>query len=73
LVLEQSGERDNGMLSIDYGGFSVLAIQAIQEQQGQIEQLETALEKAESLQLAQQVLIEAMEQRLLRLEASMRE
>ncbi|MGH1435256.1 MAG: tail fiber domain-containing protein [Lewinella sp.] len=73
LVLEQKGERDNGLLSVNYAGFSVLAIQAIQEQQGQIEQLEDALEKAETQQAAQQSLIEAMEQRLLRLEAALKE
>ncbi|WP_020534596.1 tail fiber domain-containing protein [Lewinella cohaerens] len=73
LVLEQKGERDNGLLSVNYAGFSVLAIQAIQEQQGQIEQLEDALEKAETEQATQQALIEAMEQRLLRLEAALKE
>ena len=39
----------------------------------EIEQLEDALEKAETQQAAQQSLIEAMEQRLLRLEAALKE
>jgi hypothetical protein len=73
LVLEQKGERDNGLLSVNYAGFSVLAIQAIQEQQAQVEKLETALEKAASQQAAQEALLKAMEQRLLRLEASGKE
>ncbi|WP_367390889.1 tail fiber domain-containing protein [Lewinella sp. LCG006] len=73
LVLEQKGERDQGLLSVNYGGFGVLAIQAIQEQQVQIEQLENALEKALAQQAAQEELMKAVEQRLQQLEAIIRE
>lgn len=62
LVQKQEGEREDGVLSLNYSGFSVLAIQAIQEQQETIEQQKTELdEQAEK--------IDKLEQRLERLEA----
>ena len=62
LVQEQKGERENGVLSLNYSGFSVLAIHAIQQQQQTIEQQQAALEK-------QAKKIESLEARLERLEA----
>jgi len=66
LVLEQKGDRDSGVLSLNYSGFSVLAIHALQEQQKVIEQQQAELEKqAEKL--------ESLEARLERLEALLKE
>ncbi len=54
LVHENQGERETGLLTVDYSGFGVLAIKAVQEQQQIIEK--------------QQDKIEELEDRLLRLE-----
>ncbi|MCG8331482.1 MAG: tail fiber domain-containing protein, partial [Chitinophagales bacterium] len=62
LVQEQKGERENGVLSLNYSGFSVLAIHAIQKQQQTIEQQQSEIEK-------QAEKIESLEARLERLEA----
>ncbi|KAA3629930.1 MAG: tail fiber domain-containing protein [Bacteroidetes bacterium] len=56
LVLESNNERSEGILSLNYAGFSVLAIKAIQEQQEiienqqqEIDDLKARLDKIEAL------------------------
>ena len=64
-LVGQSPARDGGesYLSLNYAGFGILAVKAIQEQQQQIESL-----KNENSALRQQM--ESLEARLLRLEKS---
>jgi hypothetical protein len=66
LVQEQKGDRDGGVLSLNYSGFSVLAIHALQEQQKVIEQQQSELEK----QAGQ---LKSLEARLEQLEALLKE
>ena len=68
LVLEQKGKRDRGLLSVNYAGFSVLAIQAIKAQQETIVDLQEDLTAAEEVQREQADQIRQLEERLQRLE-----
>ncbi|MEL6659056.1 MAG: tail fiber domain-containing protein, partial [Bacteroidota bacterium] len=73
LVHEQKGERDRGLLSVNYGGFGVLAIQAIKAQQATIEDLNTQLEEMQVVHTEQADKISKLEERLARLEALLKE
>lgn len=69
LVHVMGGERDQGLLSVNYSGFGVLAIQAIKTQQETISHLEEELSAAQALQAQQAEQIQALEARLQRIEA----
>ena len=69
LVHVMGGERDQGLLSVNYSGFGVLAIQAIKAQQETIEHLEEELSTAQDVQAEQAEQIKALEARLQRIEA----
>ena len=73
LVLEQQGERDRGLLSVNYSGFGVLAIQAIKAQQRTIEELQAEVEEMQVQRTQQANRINELEARLERLEALLEE
>ncbi|MCB0653264.1 MAG: tail fiber domain-containing protein [Saprospiraceae bacterium] len=66
LVTVSEDKRSEGIHAVNYAGFSILAIKAIQEQQTQIEALNAELE-------AQKKKAEALEARLVRLERLLEE